>query len=102
MSPTRKQIQSALQTRQQFLESLIRQKSKSLQNVPEGRLRGIAHGKGYQYFWQKKTSDRAGTYIKASEKELAYRLGQKEYDRRILHSSEAEFRLIAKLLLIYT
>lgn len=98
---TSRQLQSALQIRQQFLENLIRQKTKSLQNVPEGRLRGIAHGKGYQYFWRKKTSDRAGTYIKASEKELAYRLGQKEYDRRILRSSEAESRLIAKLLSYY-
>lgn len=98
---TARQIQSALQTRQQFLEDLIRQKTRSLQNVPEGRLRGISRQKGYQYYWRKKKTDRGGTYIKSGETAFIKKLGQKEYDRRVLISSETESRLIAKLLLYY-
>jgi len=98
---TARQIQSALQTRQKFLEDLIRQKTRSLQNVPEGRLRGISHRKGYQYYWRKKKTDRGGTYLKSGETMLVKRLGQKEYDRRVLISSETESRLIAKLLHYY-
>lgn len=71
-----------------YLEETIRNINKELESlnkkVPEGaRLRSAKHGRGYQYFVRRNTSDVNGEYIKAKDRKQAIILAQIEYYEKL-------------------
>lgn len=89
-------MDSLIKDRVMYLERLCSEKEKALEHAPDGILRGVRHRKGFQYFQKKDGYDKSGTYIKAGNKELAEKLGQKDYDRRIQKAALSEISLWKK------
>ncbi|MBQ9156741.1 MAG: hypothetical protein IJ137_08170 [Eubacterium sp.] len=87
--------------RKQFLERIIAEKTKALQDAPNGILRVHHHGKYIQYYCRKDSKDPAGKYIKNKDRGFAAALAQKDYDKRILKLAENELSIIQSLLMIY-
>lgn len=96
------QLRKLLQERKNYLTNVIRKSKKQLYRAPDGRLRGAKHGNKFQYFCRKSTADKNGTYIKTSERGLAVKLAQKEYDQLVLQAAGEEMRKIDALLAYYS
>lgn len=78
---------------------------KNLDTAPSGHIRcGMNKGKYPVYYLapsekqSEKTSGKIGTYIKRSDLELARKLAQKEYDRKVLSKLLEEERILEKSL----
>lgn len=83
-------IRESLEERKQQLLQIKRQKEDALKNTPEGSLR-ICNNKGkIQYYRRTNAKDFNGTYIREQDKEIAYQLAQKDYDRKILEDIKKE------------
>ncbi|MDO4476024.1 MAG: hypothetical protein Q4B59_04500 [Lachnospiraceae bacterium] len=80
-----------------FLQSLIRDITQSLKQMPDGMVRGSKHGKGWQYYFRKNKADKNGKYIPKKQMKLAMALGQKEYDQRVIKAAQAELRELIRL-----
>lgn len=70
---------------------------RSLQNAPEGRLRGIRHSHQWQYYCRRPGGPSNGIYIRKEDYPFASKLGQKEYNKRILTAAQAELELLNEL-----
>lgn len=90
-----------LKEREKYLKKLIDSKKKALIKAPEGKLHGIKHGNGYQYFLRQNNADTNGKYLRKSEAKIVAKLGQKYYDERVLSNAEQELRAIERLIKIY-
>lgn len=80
-----------------FLRQLIERKEKALEGMPDGKLKGISHGSGYQYYIRKNDADRSGTYIRRKDLKLAKKLGQKEYDVKVLNAARKELQYLERM-----
>ena len=63
-------LNSYINARINYLEKICSEKEHALHGAPEGILRGIRHGNGFQYFLRAETADHSGTYIKADNRNL--------------------------------
>ncbi len=90
------QISSIIQKRLQYLADVYTEKQHALKDAPEGILRGIRHGKDFQYFLRSDSDDKSGTYIRRKDRGLAIRLGQKDYDRRVQKAIKAEAAVLKR------
>lgn len=88
------QIKENLEERQKYLLQLKKEKFNAIKNMPEGRLRISSHGNRTQYYKRNGTKDINGSYIK--DKNLAKKLAQKEYDKKIIDLAEKELYVIQK------
>lgn len=84
-----------------LLKKIITREKKALQYAPEGRLRGVTHGKGFQYYCRSGKQNDSGIYIRSGDKEFVRKLGQKEYNRRVLTAAEAELKNLEKAAAFY-
>ncbi len=89
-------MESLIKDRVMYLEKLCKEKEKALDHAPDGILRGVRHRKGFQYFRKNDGYDKSGTYIKAGNMELAEKLGQKDYDRRVRKAAQNEISIWKK------
>lgn len=89
-------IQGLLETRENYLLQLKKEKEKALKNVPEGFLRICAGKRKPQYYWRTDPKDYNGIYIPEKDIKLARKLAQKDYDRKVLNSVEKELDAISK------
>lgn len=79
--------------RKAALEKIIKEKQRSLKDTPEGHLR-ICCRKGHaEYYWRKTSKDNNGDYLPKGKRELAAKLAQKEYDKKLLSLAKKELRL---------
>jgi len=85
-----------MRDRENYLKSLQKQKEKALQDAPEGTLRICASGGRVQYYNRTDPKDFNGVYIREKKQKLAYRLAQKDYDKKVLNSIEKELQAIQK------
>ena len=85
-----------------YLENVAVKKERSLEHAPEGYLRGIPHGKGWQYYFRESQSERNGTYIRKAQLPLARKLAQRLYDERVLKAARRELRALRNLANAYT
>lgn len=92
------QVYAELQERTSYLSEIIRSKENSLVDVPEGRLKANGGKRRAVYFVRADKSDRRGRYIPASNKELANKLAQKEYDEAVLKAACKEKKAIETFL----
>ncbi|MBQ9766209.1 MAG: hypothetical protein IJW18_08435 [Lachnospiraceae bacterium] len=80
-----------MKNRKKKLLQLIRVKEKSLINVPDGTLR-VRNDDSKIYYYHRHNDKNSSkyTYIKKSDKDLAVRLAQKDYDERIIDCAKKE------------
>ena len=88
------EIRIILRERLRELERIQKNKENALKRSPEGRLR-ISNGKGSpQFYIIKTTGETNGIYLPKSQFNVAKRLGQKDYDYRVLKAVEKEIAAI--------
>lgn len=92
------QIKNILKERENYLQKLKQEKQNALAKVPEGSLRLCKHGNKTQYYHRNHPKDSNGVYIKDRDLELAKKLAQKDYDKRVLNCTEKELSAINKYL----
>lgn len=92
------QLKEQIEARQSYLTYLKEEKEKALKTAPEGYLRICSHGNRTQYYKREDSKDFNGAYIRDSDVKLARRLAQKEYDKKVLSSTEKELQAIKKYL----
>ncbi|MBE5881943.1 MAG: hypothetical protein E7289_06535 [Lachnospiraceae bacterium] len=92
------EIKNLLQERKSKLLQMKKDKTKALKSVPEGYLRICRHGEKTQYYHRKDPKDFNGVYIKEKDWKLARKLAQKDYDEKVLRSTEKELKAIEKYL----
>lgn len=95
------QIKEILQERETQLQQLKKEKEKALSKAPEGSLRLCQHGDKIQYYHRNNPKDFNGAYIKEKDIELAKRLAQKDYDKKVLSCAKKELGAINKFFLNY-
>jgi len=93
------QINNLLEARKKYLLKIKKEKEQELINASEGFLRVSKHREKTQYYHRNNPKDTSGVYIREEDLELARRLVQKDYDTKILRSSEKELAAIEKYLL---
>ena len=94
-------IKVTLDERIQFLLQLKREKEIALKNAPEGHLRISQSGSKVQYYKRINPKDFNGKYLNDGEIQIAGKLAQKDYDRKILRAVEQELKAIQKFMAAY-
>lgn len=92
------EVKKRLEERIQELKKIKKDKEKSLKHAPEGNLRVSCYGGRTQYYHRIDPKDLNGVYIKDKEVRLAQKLAQKDYDKKVLRSTEHELNAIQKYL----
>lgn len=92
------QIKDLLEARKNQLQQWKKEKKKALVKVPDGSLRICSHGNKTQYYYRNNPKDFNGVYIKEKDIDLAKKLAQKDYDKKVLCSIEKEINAITKYL----
>ena len=94
-------IRNTLKSRLRYLEKILKNKESALKRAPEGKLR-INNGRGNpQYYIRKAPDDPNGIYLPKSQFNTAKRLGQKDYDYRVMRAVRNEIKAIRALLKQY-
>lgn len=75
---------------------LKKEKEKALKNIPEGFLRICVGKRKPQYYWRTDPKDYNGIYIPEKDINLAKKLAQKDYDKKVLASAEKELEAIKR------
>ena len=78
-------ILNKLTNRKTFLQKLIITKEKELHNVPEGNLRIVSNhsvSRKPRYYLRENPKEQNGTYIKEMNKDIIYKLAQKDYNKK--------------------
>jgi hypothetical protein len=91
----RKDILPELYERKNYLESLISEKEDALQDVPEGHIRIVSVKKSFQYYYKNPSSPKE-VYLPKSEINLAKKLAQKSYNKKIRDKAEIELHILEK------
>lgn len=95
------QLTIELQKRKQFLETIIDEKTRALENAPDGKLK-INHNRTYiQYYCRSDSKDTIGKYIRNKDRDYAAALAQKDYDKKVLKLAQNELKYIQALLKLY-
>ena len=101
MNPTSLKIKESLMERLRCLERIQRNKERAMKRAPEGKLRINNRKSGPQYYYRRTQKDKIGVYLPRKDIILAKRLGQKDYDERILRAVNKEILAIRKCLSMY-
>lgn len=87
-----------LQKRVAQLNAVLELKLLALKKAPEGSLRiSQSHG-NVQYYHRENQNDKVGHYIDSNHYELAQRLGQKDYNKRLVASLKKELKILKSAL----
>ena len=100
------QVFEMLELRLIYLKELHKQKTQAIKASPDGKLHSFAKQKKgqnnskdcYVYYLRNSPSQKTGTYLKKREKELIYKLAQKEYDINLVSAIEKEILAIEQFL----
>ena len=85
----------------EMLENVIRSAERRLRTAPKGAVHVSTHGNGYQFYLRSSSSEKSGTYIPASKRQLAIALMQKKYDRTILEAARKQAAAITEFIRRY-
>lgn len=97
----RNNITEILREERNTLSHFAREAEKRLEKAPEGKVRIVKHGKGHQFYLRRQGKERSGVYMRASEREKAYSLIQKDYDLTIVKLAKEQTKNIDKFLKKY-
>lgn len=87
--------------RKEFLHKLIQEKEISVKTAPTGLVRGISHGKGWQYYHRKNKQDKNGTYIRKNKLSFVIDIAQREYDEKVIIAAKQELEYLNSLEVFY-
>ncbi|MBQ9031210.1 MAG: hypothetical protein IJ106_07130 [Parasporobacterium sp.] len=91
-----------LEAESKNLQEIIRRSGERLKKAPEGSIRrSIQHGNSFYYHCFSDGENEQRTYIRKEDSELAERLMQKQYDRKILQAAEEQKKAIERFLKKY-
>lgn len=89
-------IRTLLEEKKEYYSKIISQASKSLEKAPQsGNLR-IVHSHGTAQYYLCEGGDTNGKYIRREKNGIAYKLAQRDYDRKILRSADAKVNWLEK------
>lgn len=94
-------VKNLLREREQYLLKVQEEKEQALKAAPEGTLRINKNRNKVQYYQRNDPKDFNGTYIKEKDVQLAQKLAQKDYDKRVLRAVQSESKAIQKYLSNY-
>lgn len=94
-------VKQKLKAEIEQLEQIIKTAGGRLQKAPEGSVRMIRHGKGYQFYLREDPADKNGRYLDVSRRKLAITLIQKKYDCRVLAAAQKQLSEINRFLKRY-
>lgn len=77
-------VEEVLRNRLEELKEHRMKAMKRLETAPAGKVRISCRENSIQYYQRKDPKDTRGKYLRKSEKELARRLAQKDYDQKIV------------------
>lgn len=90
-----------IQERITKLEKLVKTKKKEIEKLPDGHIRAITHGKGFQYYMRAGKNDKNGVYVPKKEHREVRKIVKKEYGLRVIKKAEEEIRILKRLLKLY-
>lgn len=94
-------IKNLLKAREEALLSIKKSKEKELASAPNGTLRICSHGNRTQYYRREDPKDFNGVYIREKDVDIAKKLAQKEYNKKLLYAVEKELKVIRRFLTNY-
>ena len=98
ISMNKKHLIEELTRESERLTGIIRDAEERIRSAPEGNLRIIRHGKGFQYYLITNPGDTNGVYLPVSERGKAFSLIQKSYDLRIVAAAGKQLATIQRFL----
>ena len=98
ISMNKKHLIEELTRESERLTGIIRDAEERIRSAPEGSLRIIRHGKGFQYYLITNPGDTNGVYLPVSERGKAFSLIQKSYDLRIVAAAGKQLATIQRFL----
>ena len=81
-----------------ILDKIIVRAEESLKNAPEGILRISKSGSTTQYYRRKNEKDKNGKYIRIKDRDIAYKLAQKDYDENVIEIAKKHRKKIERFL----
>ncbi|MBQ8233753.1 MAG: hypothetical protein IJZ34_17805 [Lachnospiraceae bacterium] len=90
------EMKNLLKTRKELLLQIKKDKEKAIVTAPKGTLRISGHDDKVQYYQRNDPKDINGAYIRGKDIQLARGLAQKDYDQKVLRSTEQELSAINK------
>lgn len=96
-----KNLKENVESRQEYLLTVLQDKEHACKNAPTGILRASSHGNKYQYYIRNNSKDINGKYIPEKNRQLAVKLAQKEYDMKIIKAARKELFHIQRLSTYY-
>ena len=97
----RSEIIETLKKDRDNLSAVILAADKRLAKAPDGWVRIVRHGKGYQFYLRKSGKDKSGTYMPVSEHKKAVQLMQKRYDELVRKAAGGQLKAIDRFLKEY-
>jgi len=91
-------IVDGLVSREGQLKTIIQDAERRVKNAPEGAVRIIKHGNGYQFYHRTDPKDTSGVYIPVSQSVKVQQLIQKKYDMQILTAARKELAVLENFL----
>lgn len=92
-----RKIEEAIYGRKQFLERLITEKEKDIERLPQGNVRVVRHGRGYQYYLREDKKDKNGKYVSKKEIKKVCKMIQREYGEKVLKRAKEEWSLLRRI-----
>lgn len=89
-----KTIEVILSEERKQLENVVEEAGKRLVKMPEGNLRIKKKRSDIEYYYKSKDTSVNGRYIKKSEKNLARRIAQRDYDAKLIKCAEVRIKTI--------
>ncbi len=80
------------------LNAILRETEKRLKKAPEGQVRIVKHGNGYQFYLRTESTNTNGIYLPVSERKMANALVQKSYDLKIAREAEKQRAIIDRFI----
>ena len=83
-----------IEERVNLLRTEIKAREEAIAKAPEGTLRVVPHGKGYQCFHRDTPQCKSGVYIPQNKIKLAYDLAQKDYNLKFIRLAKRELHVL--------
>ena len=87
-----------LRAKAEYLENVLVQKNKALNNAPEGKLHVIKHGNRAQFYLRDANNKKMGRYIKKEEASIIKKYAQKKYDQKAVKFISEQIKQLRALI----
>ena len=96
--PTESQVCMLLKEEKNHLQKIISEAEKRNTHAPEGSVLAKKHKNSVQFYYRSESGDKAGKYMRVSERAKAIALIQKRYDEKLISSAKQQMQIISRFL----